>query len=104
MSTGPHTTKEKEYYFIDHEDEAVRGMLVLENGKMMWPAPLPPPWRRRATPRRSRWRSGRRRRRGRDGQWEDAGFRHSDCGDAIEEGAGAEMEEVRCGGIGVGSY
>lgn len=43
LSTGPHTTKEKEYYFIDHEDEAVRGMLVLENGKMMWPAPLPPP-------------------------------------------------------------
>lgn len=43
LSMGPQTTKVKEYLHIDHEDEAVRGMLVLENGKMMWPAPLPPP-------------------------------------------------------------
>ena len=43
LSIGPQTTREKEYYHIDHEDEAVRGMLVLEKGKMMWPAPLPPP-------------------------------------------------------------
>jgi NAD(P) transhydrogenase len=43
LSTGPQTTKEKGYYYIDHEDDAVRGMLVLENGKMMWPAPAPPP-------------------------------------------------------------
>ena len=43
LSAGPQTTKCKEHYFIDHDDEAVRGMLVVENGKMMWPAPLPPP-------------------------------------------------------------
>ncbi len=43
LSTGPQTTKVKDHFYIDHEDEAVRGMLVLENGKMMWPAPLPPP-------------------------------------------------------------
>jgi len=43
LSAGPQTTKEACHYFIDHEDEAVRGMLVLESGKMMHPAPLPPP-------------------------------------------------------------
>jgi NAD(P) transhydrogenase len=43
LSAGPQTTKENNHYFIDHEDEAVRGMLVVENGKMMYPAPLPPP-------------------------------------------------------------
>lgn len=43
LSIGPQTTKEPGYYYIDHEDEAVRGMLVLENGKMMYPAPAPPP-------------------------------------------------------------
>ena len=43
LSIGPHSTKEPGYYYIDHEDEAVRGMLVVENGKMMFPAPLPPP-------------------------------------------------------------
>lgn len=43
LSTGPQTTKVKEHYYIDHEDEAVRGMLVTEKGKLMWPAPLPPP-------------------------------------------------------------
>jgi len=43
LSAGPHTTKTKEHFYIDHEDEAVRGMLILENGKMMWPAPTPPP-------------------------------------------------------------
>eukprot|EP00519_Triparma_laevis_P004717 CAMPEP_0182502384 /NCGR_PEP_ID=MMETSP1321-20130603/13257_1 /TAXON_ID=91990 /ORGANISM="Bolidomonas sp., Strain RCC1657" /LENGTH=1047 /DNA_ID=CAMNT_0024707259 /DNA_START=41 /DNA_END=3184 /DNA_ORIENTATION=+ len=42
-SIGPQTTKEKGIYQIDHADEAVRGMLVLEDGAMMWPAPLPPP-------------------------------------------------------------
>lgn len=41
LSAGPQTTKEPGYFYIDHEDEAVRGMLVLENGKMMWPAPQP---------------------------------------------------------------
>jgi len=43
LSIGPQSTKTKEYFHIDHDDEAVRGMIVLENGKMMWPAPLPPP-------------------------------------------------------------
>lgn len=42
LSTGPQTTKESGYFYIDHEDEAVRGMLVSEKGKLMWPAPLPP--------------------------------------------------------------
>lgn len=43
LSAGPHTTKEKDYFHIDHEDDVVRGMLVLDKGEMMWPAPLPPP-------------------------------------------------------------
>lgn len=43
LSIGPQTSKEAGYYFIDHADEAVRGMLVTENGKLMFPAPLPPP-------------------------------------------------------------
>lgn len=42
LSIGPQTTKQSGYFHIDHDDEAVRGMLVLENGKMMWPAPAPP--------------------------------------------------------------
>jgi H+-translocating NAD(P) transhydrogenase len=42
LSAGPHTTKQAGQFFIDHNDEAVRGMLVLEKGKMMFPAPLPP--------------------------------------------------------------
>ena len=41
LSAGPQTTKEAGYYYIDHEDEAVRGMLVVEKGKLMYPAPLP---------------------------------------------------------------
>ena len=43
MSAGPQTSKVNSYYNIDHKDDAIRGMLVVENGKMMWPAPLPPP-------------------------------------------------------------
>ena len=43
LSIGPQTSKEHGFFFIDHEDEAVRGMLVVENGKMMFPAPAPPP-------------------------------------------------------------
>ena len=43
LSAGPHTTHEPGYFYIDHEDEAVRGMLVVEKGKLMYPAPLPPP-------------------------------------------------------------
>merc|ERR1711871_318871 len=42
LSVGPQTTKEKGVFTIDHEDEAVRGMLVVEEGKLMWPAPAPP--------------------------------------------------------------
>jgi len=43
LSVGPHTSKNAGYYHIDHKDEAVRGMLVVEKGQMMYPAPLPPP-------------------------------------------------------------
>lgn len=43
LSIGPQTTKEAGHFYIDHKDEAVRGMLVTENGKLMFPAPLPPP-------------------------------------------------------------
>ncbi|KAL7447544.1 hypothetical protein ACHAXM_010822 [Skeletonema potamos] len=43
LSMGPQTTKVKDYFYIDHEDDAVRGMLTVEKGKLMWPAPLPPP-------------------------------------------------------------
>jgi H+-translocating NAD(P) transhydrogenase len=42
LSAGPQTTKQPGHFLIDHNDEAVRGMLVLEKGKMMYPAPLPP--------------------------------------------------------------
>jgi len=43
LSMGPQTTRVKEYMYIDHDDEAVRRMLAVEEGKMMWPAPVPPP-------------------------------------------------------------
>lgn len=44
LSAGPHTSKVPGYFYIDHADEAVRGMLVVEKGKMMFPAPqLPAP-------------------------------------------------------------
>ena len=43
LSVGPHTSKEAGYFNIDHDDEAVRGMIVLEKGKMLFPAPAPPP-------------------------------------------------------------
>lgn len=43
LSAGPQTTKVTDHFYIDHNDEAVRGMLVVENGKLMYPAPLPPP-------------------------------------------------------------
>merc|ERR1719247_2459396 len=41
LSVGPQTTKEKGVFKIDHEDEAVRGMIVVVEGKLMWPAPAP---------------------------------------------------------------
>lgn len=43
LSAGPQTTKEPGYFYIDHEDEAIRGMLVVENGKLMFPPPAPAP-------------------------------------------------------------
>jgi len=46
LSIGPLTGGEKGIFNIDHADEAVRGMLVVEEGKLMWPAPVkaaPPP-------------------------------------------------------------
>ena len=43
LSMGPQTTKVKDYLYIDHEDDAVRGMLTVDKGKLLWPAPLPPP-------------------------------------------------------------
>lgn len=43
LATGPQTTKDKGYWYIDHEDPVSRGMLVLEEGKLMWPAPQAPP-------------------------------------------------------------
>jgi H+-translocating NAD(P) transhydrogenase len=39
LSAGPQTTKQPGYFYMDHADEAVRGMLVVEKGKLMWPAP-----------------------------------------------------------------
>jgi H+-translocating NAD(P) transhydrogenase len=42
LSAGPFTTKTPEHFYIDHDDEAVRGMLVVEQGNLMFPAPLPP--------------------------------------------------------------
>eukprot|EP00752_Nemacystus_decipiens_P007624 g6814.t1 len=43
LATGPQTTKDKGYWYIDHEDPVSRGMLVVEEGKLMWPAPQAPP-------------------------------------------------------------
>ena len=37
LSAGPTTTKVKGELALDHEDIAVRGMMVLEKGAMMWP-------------------------------------------------------------------
>lgn len=42
LSIGPQTSKEAGFYFIDHKDEAVRGMLTVEKGELLWPAPAPP--------------------------------------------------------------
>ena len=37
LSAGPTTTKVKGELALDHEDIAVRGMMVLERGVMTWP-------------------------------------------------------------------
>jgi len=45
LSAGPTTQEKAPYFHIDHDDQCVRGMLVLENGQMRWPPPpvdLPP--------------------------------------------------------------
>ncbi|KAJ1619409.1 NAD(P) transhydrogenase beta subunit-domain-containing protein [Pavlovales sp. CCMP2436] len=41
LSVGPQTTKRTREWLIDHEDEAVRGMLVLEGGALRYPPPMP---------------------------------------------------------------
>ena len=43
LSMGPQTTQVKDYWYVDHDDPATRGMLTVENGKLMWPAPAPTP-------------------------------------------------------------
>ena len=47
LSAGPTTTKTKGEFALDHEDVAIRGMMVIEKGELMWPwqppAPPPPP-------------------------------------------------------------
>jgi NAD(P) transhydrogenase len=40
LSMGP-TTGDKGHWNIDHADQCVRGMLVLEDGAMRWPPPPP---------------------------------------------------------------
>ncbi len=32
---------EKGHFAIDHEDEVIRGSLILQDGEMMWPPPKP---------------------------------------------------------------
>mmetsp|Transcript_15752 Transcript_15752/g.38616 ORF Transcript_15752/g.38616 Transcript_15752/m.38616 type:complete len:1103 (+) Transcript_15752:2226-5534(+) len=43
LSVGPQTKKAKGEWFIDHDDEVVRGMLVTERGELRFPAPPPKP-------------------------------------------------------------
>ena len=43
LSIGPFTTKVKDEFAVDYEDEAVRGMLVLDQGSLTWPPPPPAP-------------------------------------------------------------
>ncbi|KAG1662420.1 hypothetical protein FOA52_012353 [Chlamydomonas sp. UWO 241] len=49
LSMGPFTGHKKEFY-VDDKDEAVRSVLVLENGEKRWPAPRPPAPAAPATP------------------------------------------------------
>mmetsp|Transcript_2504 Transcript_2504/g.4004 ORF Transcript_2504/g.4004 Transcript_2504/m.4004 type:complete len:1047 (-) Transcript_2504:308-3448(-) len=42
LSIGPFTTKVKDEFVIDEKDEAVRPMLILDNGNLKWPPPPPP--------------------------------------------------------------
>uniref|UniRef100_A0A7S3FKH4 NAD(P) transhydrogenase, mitochondrial n=2 Tax=Haptolina ericina TaxID=156174 RepID=A0A7S3FKH4_9EUKA len=47
LSAGPTTTKTKGEMALDHDDVAIRGMMVVQDGELMWPwqppAPPPPP-------------------------------------------------------------
>jgi NAD(P) transhydrogenase len=47
LSMGLMTTKVKDHYYVDHTNDAIWGMLAVEGGTLMWPAPLPPPRPRR---------------------------------------------------------
>merc|ERR1711871_951650 len=50
MSMGPQTSGNKGFFDIDHEDYAVRGALVLQDGQSMWPPPDPPAAQAKAAP------------------------------------------------------
>ena len=39
LSIGPQTTGNKGEYYIDYEDDAVRGMLAVHSGELTYPAP-----------------------------------------------------------------
>jgi len=47
LSAGPTTTKVEKEFALDHEDIAIRGMMVIQDGEVLWPwtppAPPPPP-------------------------------------------------------------
>lgn len=42
LSMGPFSTGKKGAFLVDDKDDAVRGALVLDEGVLKWPAPLPP--------------------------------------------------------------
>lgn len=39
LAAGPFSTKQQGVFQLDHNDEAVRGCLVVERGELMWPPP-----------------------------------------------------------------
>ncbi|CAM9664634.1 unnamed protein product, partial [Chrysoparadoxa australica] len=50
QSMGPFSTDDRTTWKIDHEDEAVRGCLVLDDGELFWPPPPPEPVKAEALP------------------------------------------------------